>query len=86
MPFLFPIVCILLGAFLIVRNISHSRNEDKLREYLKTSPKAKLWVSKFGIEKTTALTKKVFLPISFVISLVLLGVGLWNLIVLLKDI
>ena len=80
---LFPLLIAIVGALFLIRNISHIRNEQRLREYLANSPKAKLWVNKFGMEKTVELSKKYFLPLGIVISCLMLGVGTWSVITLL---
>ncbi len=55
------------------------RDEEKLRHYLEASPKARIWVSKLGIEKTVRLSRKVFLPLGCMIAMGLLGFGILNL-------
>lgn len=77
-PFVFPVIATLAGGFFLIRNIMHLRDEKKLREYIENSPKAKLWVKKFGVEKTIDLTKRYFLPLGILVSCGLLGVGLWS--------
>lgn len=71
-----PLIATLAGGFFLVRNIIHLTNEQKMMEYLETSPKAKLWVNKFGMEKTASLTKSIFLPLGCLVGLGLLFVGL----------
>ena len=77
--YIFPVIITLAGGFFLVRNIIHLRNEEKLREYVENSPKAKLWLKKFGIEKTVSLSKKYFLPLGILISFCLLGFGILSL-------
>lgn len=79
MEYLFPLICTLAGGYFLIKNIVHLRNEKKLRHYLQTSPKAKRWVNKFGFEKTVTISRKVFLPLGCLLSLGLLGIGLWSL-------
>ena len=81
---IFPLIATLAGGFFLVRNIIHLTNESKMMEYLETSPKAKFWVKKFGIEKTASLTKSIFLPLGCLVSLVLLAVGLRGLYIYLQ--
>ncbi|MBB5213330.1 hypothetical protein [Microbulbifer hydrolyticus] len=76
---LFPVLAVLAGGYFLIRNIIHLISEEKMMNYLKTSPKAKMWVNKYGIEKTAALTKKVFLPLGSLVAAALLGVGVWSL-------
>jgi hypothetical protein len=77
--FTFPVLITLAGSYFLIRNISHIRNEDKLKHYIETSPKAKLWVKKYGEEKIILLTKKYFLPLSILVSLAMLGMGIFTL-------
>lgn len=77
--YVLPTVLVLAGTFFFIRNIIQLRNEEKLRRYLQTSPKAALWIKKLGVEKTVSLSKKVFLPIGCIISLVMVGIGVWSL-------
>jgi hypothetical protein len=76
--YVFPVLCIVMGLFFLVRNIAMLRNEDKMRNYLETSPKATLWVNKFGLEKTMSLSKSIFLPLGCAVSLSLIGFGSWS--------
>lgn len=73
---MFSLIATIAGGLLLIRNIIHLTNENKMMEYLESSPKAKLWVNKFGIEKTAKLTKSFFLPLGCLIGLGLLIVGL----------
>lgn len=76
--YIFPIIAFLAGGYFLFRNISYLRDEGKLRHYVETSPKAKLWVNKFGVEKTIDLSKKIFLPLGILVSCALLGIGSWG--------
>ena len=80
----FPLIAALAGGFFLVRNIIHLTNKKKMMDYLETSPKAKLWVNKFGIEKTASLTKSIFLPLGCLVGLGLLVVGLRGLYIYLQ--
>jgi len=77
--FLFPILAVLAGAFFLIRNIRLLLNPEKMDHYLRTSPKARRWVEKYGIEQTTALSKKYFFPLGCLVAGFLLCVGLWSL-------
>jgi hypothetical protein len=72
----------LAGSYFIVRNVAHLRDEKKLNAYIETSPKARLWVRKFGVEKTTFLTKRYFLPFGILVACGMLVVGLRGLLIL----
>ncbi len=75
--YIFPVLAFVAGGYFLFRNISHFRDEGKLRHYVETSPKAKLWVKKFGIEKTVDLSRKIFIPLGILVSCVLIGIGVW---------
>lgn len=77
---LFPILIILAGAFFLVRNVILLRDDAKLLSYVQTSPKAKLWVRKYGIDRTVEMSKKYFLPLGLLVSATLLAVGIWSLV------
>ncbi|MGJ8641757.1 MAG: hypothetical protein ACSHYA_20370 [Opitutaceae bacterium] len=81
--YLVPTLCILAGAYFLTRNVTYLFNESKFEAYMKTSPKAKLWVDRMGFEKACHLTKRVFLPLGIAVSAGLLGVGAFNLLALL---
>lgn len=74
-----PVIVTLAGAYFFVRNLLLLRDESKLLSYVQTSPKAKRWVQKHGVEQTVRVTKKYFLPLGLVIAGGLFGVGLWSL-------
>ncbi len=67
------------GMYFLVRNIGMLRDQGKMIAYVQTSPKAKIWVSKYGLERTIELTKKYFLPLGIVVSMFMLGIGAWSL-------
>lgn len=70
------LLCLFAGIYFIFRNVALLRDKEKLYTYLETTPKAKIWVDKLGIDRTAALTVKYFIPLGFLISLVLILVGL----------
>lgn len=70
------ILLTLIGSYFLFRNAVQFRDENKLRAYLETSPKARLWVNRLGMEKTVSLSKFLFIPLGIVISIVLIGTGL----------
>lgn len=78
-PWIFSTIIALGGLYFVVRNVRLLRDETKLREYLLISPKAKLWVSRLGMERTIVLTRKYFLPVGLLIGLGLCGSGLFGL-------
>mgnify|MGYP001041454942 CR=1 FL=1 len=76
--FIIPIVSILAGIYFLVRNVVLLRDREKLEAYIH-SPRLRLWIDRFGTEKTRDTTRRYLLPIGIVISLMLLGIGLWGL-------
>lgn len=76
---IFPIILIVAGCYFLYRNVSMIGNDEKLKKYLETNPKGKLWVNKIGLEKTTNLTKKIFLPLGIVAAIAMLGFGGYSL-------
>ncbi|NRA82359.1 MAG: hypothetical protein HRU22_00785 [Gammaproteobacteria bacterium] len=79
---LVPVICIAAGCFFLITNLIRLANEDKLSHYLHHSPKAKLWVAKFGIEKVTTWSKMFFLPAGALVGAAILSVGLRALLVI----
>ena len=77
------LVLICFGAYALIRNVGMYQDEAKLIQYLEKSTKAKLWVKKLGMPKTVALSKKIFLPLGLLMSLVLVIAGIYNLVILL---
>jgi hypothetical protein len=65
----FPaIIMAIAGTFFFIRNITHMRDEEKLRHYVQTSPKAQLWVKKYGEEKTIEICRRTFLPLGTLVA------------------
>ena len=75
-----PIVLILVGCFFLIRNLRMLGSDEAIEKYLQTSPKGRIWLDKYGMEKSIALSRKVFLPLGSVVSLGLAGYGIWLLI------
>jgi hypothetical protein len=73
------VLFLVAGIYFSVRNVRMLRNETALREYMQSSPKATLWVRKFGLDDATRLARKFFLPSGLLISVAMAGVGAWNL-------
>lgn len=74
------LMLIVLGGFFLYRNILLYRDEERLRVYLENSRKAKLWVSKFGMERVRALSRRYFIPLGILLAAVMLGAGIYGLI------
>jgi phosphoglycerol transferase MdoB-like AlkP superfamily enzyme len=79
---IYPILMTLIGALFLYRNIALYRDQQKLTAFLNSSLKAKFWVNKLGIEKTTKLAKNVFLPIGTLLSIAIIVTGVWTLTIL----
>ncbi len=75
----FPWLLTIAGAYFLIRNILLMMDDDRLRSYLATSPKGKIWLNKYGMDKTVQLSKSRFLPLGIAISLGMLGVGVYSL-------
>lgn len=71
------LVLTVAGAYLTARNIRFMRDDQALRQYMQTSPKAVLWVRKYGLDGATQLARKTFLPIGTLASLAMFGIGVW---------
>lgn len=78
-PLLISSILLFAGLYFLFRNIKLIRDSAELESYLATSPKAKLWVGKYGIERTTELAKKYFLPLGVIIAFAMVGIGSWSL-------
>lgn len=73
------LMLVAIGGFFLLRNIMFYRDEEKFKAYLENSRKAKFWISKFGFEKTEALSKKYFLPLGILIAAIILLAGIFGL-------
>lgn len=67
------------GIYFALRNIRLLRNEMALREYVQNSPKAALWVRRYGVEGATKMVRETFIPLGLVIAAAMVGLGVWNL-------
>jgi len=70
---------IIAGLYFGIRNIRLLTNEDALRNYMTTSPKARAWVQKYGIEESINKARRTTVPIGLAIAVAMFGVGLWSL-------
>ena len=78
-PLVIPIFLLIAGLYVLVRNFNLARDSAELKSYLATSPKGKLWVNKFGLDRTVELSKKYFLPLGIAIAVAMIGVSIWSL-------
>lgn len=67
------------GTYLAVRNVRFMRDEQALRQYMQTSPKATFWVRKYGFDGATQIARKTFIPMGIFASLLMMGTGVWML-------
>ncbi|MBL0039854.1 MAG: hypothetical protein KA505_02875 [Xanthomonadales bacterium] len=75
----FNILLLLGGLYFVVRNIRLLRSETALRAYMESSPKAVLWVRKYGLDGATKVARESFIPLGLVVSAAMIGLGAWNL-------
>lgn len=73
------LLMIFAGGYFGFRNIRLLRNEIALREYVRDSPKAVLWVRKYGVDGATKMVRETFLPLGLFISCGMVAFGLWGL-------
>lgn len=67
------------GIYFGLRNVRLLRSDDALRDYVRSSPKAALWVSKYGLDGAMKMTRETFLPIGLLVSAGMVALGVWNL-------
>ena len=75
----FNVVVVAIGVYFGIRNIRLLRDEEALRKYVQTSPKAATLVRKYGVERAMQMLKESNLPFGVLISVVLIGLSAWNL-------
>lgn len=73
------LLLLLGGIYFGLRGVYFLHNESALRAYMQSSPKASLWVLRYGVDDATKMARESFIPLSFVISLAMIGFGAWNL-------
>lgn len=66
------------GIYFGARNIRLLRDDQALRDYVQTSPKAARWVSTHGVDRAVQMTRGT-LPLGIAISAAMLAFGVWNL-------
>ncbi len=74
---LLAIALVAIGVYYTIRNIRMLRRHDLLREYVQSSPKAALWVRKYGVDGATKLIRETFLPLGTALSAGFALYGLW---------
>ena len=70
---------IVAGGYFGLRNLRFLRSDEALRGYIQSSPKAAAWVTKYGTERAMKMVKETTAPLGIIISVALIGAGLWNL-------
>ncbi len=78
-PLLLSLLLVGAGIYFGFRNVRLLRNEAALRAYVQNSPKAALWVRKYGLDGATKMTRESFLPLGLLVSAAMVGLGSWNL-------
>ncbi|EER60555.1 hypothetical protein AcdelDRAFT_1892 [Acidovorax delafieldii 2AN] len=73
------LILVVGGIYFGFRNVRLLRNEAALREYMQSSPKATLWVRKYGLDGATKMVRESFIPLGLVISTAMVAFGGWNL-------
>ena len=53
---------IIAGLYFGIRNLRLLSNEDALRNYMTTSPKARAWVQKYGVEESIQIARRTTVP------------------------
>lgn len=67
-----------VGLYVGIRNVRLLMDEQALREYLRTSPKAANWVAKYGPDGAMRMARET-LPLGIVVAVVLFAIGAWGL-------
>ena len=76
---LLNLLLLLGGLYFGFRSVHLLRNESALRAYMESNPKAAMWVRKHGLDGASKMARETFIPLSLVISLVMVLFGTWNL-------
>lgn len=63
MDTLMAILFLFVWIYTVHRNIKLMKSDELLLKYLESSPKWKIWINKYWIDKTIDLSKKYFLKI-----------------------
>ncbi|MCB1634309.1 MAG: hypothetical protein KDI51_06925 [Xanthomonadales bacterium] len=74
---IYSIFSLAAGAYFLVRNIRLMRDENALREYLSKSPKALVWVQKYGVEGAMRMARDSSLRLGLVMAVGLMVAGGW---------
>ncbi|MCB1642868.1 MAG: hypothetical protein KDI37_14145 [Xanthomonadales bacterium] len=72
---IYSIFSLAAGAYFLVRNIRLMRDENALREYLSKSPKALVWVQKYGVEGAMRMARDSSLRLGLVMAVGLMVAG-----------
>ena len=78
-PLILSLLLVGGGIYFGFRNLRLLRNEVALREYMQRSPKAILWVRKYGLDGATKMARESFIPLGLAISAGMVTFGGWNL-------
>jgi hypothetical protein len=78
-PLILSLLLVGAGIYFGLRNVRLLRNEAALREYMQSSPKATVWVRKYGLDGATKMARETFIPLGLAISAGMVAFGGWNL-------
>ncbi len=81
---IYALLALLIGLLTLFRIVRALKNPDYLKNYIETSSKAFLWRKIFGVEKTIELTRKIFLPVGLILSIFLIGYGIYVILITLN--
>lgn len=71
------LILVLGGVYFLIRNVRLLHNENALREYMQSNPKAAYWVKKYGLDGAMKLTHETFLPFGIAAACGMVGLGVW---------
>ena len=75
------VLMLLLVGVVNLRLVWKFKTDKKFAQnYIKTSPKAYFWRKKFGEERALAITKKYFIPLGSLLSIIFILFGIFLLI------
>jgi hypothetical protein len=75
-------ITLVAGLYFAFKNISYLKDPNELDYYLRSSPKAKYWVNKHGMDKTKEISKKYFIPLGLLVSIALTVAGIRSVVII----
>jgi hypothetical protein len=79
---LLSIFCCVAGFVLFKRNITFVLDKEQLQAHIEKSPNTKFWLKKYNMEQIITWKQRVSIPLQFIISVALIGLGAWNLFII----